>query len=106
VGFYRDTRPVITEIGLVPGLTAVVFSDGLIHAGDRCGEHMDVAGYLQTLLEEEVPSPQLIADSLLEHALRLDEHRPVDDISVVVVGVLKMKGDDVRRMTVRLPLNT
>jgi serine phosphatase RsbU (regulator of sigma subunit) len=106
VGFYRDTRPVISEIALVPGLMAVVFSDGLLHAGDRCGEHMDVVACFQSLLEEEVPSPQLIADSLLENALRLDEHRPVDDITVVVVGVLKMTGDEVRRMSVRLPLNT
>jgi serine phosphatase RsbU (regulator of sigma subunit) len=106
VGFYRDTRPVITEVALVPGLVAVVFSDGLVHAGDRCGEHLDVVAYLQTLLEEESPFPQLIADSLLNHALRLDEYRPVDDITVVVVGVLKFIGDEVRRMTVRLPLNT
>ena len=106
VGFYRETRPVITEVSLVPGLMAVVFSDGLIHAGDRCGEHMDVVAYFQTLLEEEVPSPQLIADSFLEHAMRLDERRPVDDITVVVVGVLKLAGDEVRRMTVRLPLTT
>jgi serine phosphatase RsbU (regulator of sigma subunit) len=106
IGFYRDTRPVITEVALVPGLVAVVFSDGLVHAGDRCGEHLDVVAYLQTLLEEENPLPQLIADSLLNHALRLDEYRPVDDITVVVVGVLKFIGDEVRRMTVRLPLNT
>ena len=105
VGFYRDTRPVITEVGLEPGLIAVVFSDGLILAGDRCGQHMDVVAYLQDLLEEEIPSPQLIADSFLEHALRLDEHRPVDDITVVVVGILELVGDEVRRMTVRLPLN-
>src|SRR5512136_1068680 len=106
VGFYRDTRPVITEIGLLPGLVAVVFSDGLIHAGDRCGEHMDVAAYFRTLLEEEVPSPQFIADSFLEYAMRLDERRPVDDVTVVVVGIMKMAGDEVRRMSVRLPLNT
>ena len=105
VGFYRDTRPVITEVSLTPGLIAVVFSDGLIHAGDRCGEHMDVVAYFRTLLEEEVPSPQFIADSFLEHAMRLDERRPVDDITIVVVGVLKLAGDEVRRMSVRLPFN-
>ena len=66
---------------------------------------MDVVACFQNLLEEEIPSPQLIADLLLENALRLDEHRPVDDISVVVVGILKLTGDEVRRMTVRLPLN-
>ncbi len=66
---------------------------------------MDVVAYFRTLLEEEVPSPQFIADSFLEHAMRLDERRPVDDITIVVVGVLKLAGDEVRRMSVRLPLN-
>ncbi len=37
VGLYRDTRPVITEVSLEPGLTAIVFSDGLTYAGDRVG---------------------------------------------------------------------
>jgi len=106
IGFYRDTRPVITEISLTPDLVAVVFSDGLVHAGERTGEHMDVVAYFQTLLEEEVTPAQWIADSFLEHALRLDQHRPVDDISVVVVKVMKRVGDGVRRLTVRLPLNT
>jgi hypothetical protein len=65
---------------------------------------MDVVACLQALLEEECPSPQFIADSLLEHAVRLDRGRPVDDISVVVIGILHYTGDDVRRMTVHLPL--
>lgn len=104
VGLYRNTRPIITEVPLEPGLTVVVFSDGLIHAGERCGEKLDIVTCLQAFLEDESPSPQLIADSLLEQALRLDENRPVDDISIVVVSVLPASGDDVRRMTVRLPI--
>lgn len=104
VGLYRDTRPVITEIPVEPGLTAVVFSDGLIHAGDRSGQYMDVDACLRTMLDEEDPSPQYIADSLLTHAVKLDDDRPVDDISVVVLRVASHAGDEVRRMTVRLPL--
>jgi hypothetical protein len=65
---------------------------------------MDVGDYLQGMLENELPSSKLIADSLLNHALTLDQNRPVDDISVVVVQVLHHSGDDVRRMMVRLPL--
>jgi serine phosphatase RsbU (regulator of sigma subunit) len=104
VGLYRNTRPIITEIPLEPGLMVVVYSDGLVHAGERCGENLDVVTCMQALLEEEFPSPQLIADSLLEQALKLDENRPVDDISIVVVSVLPATGDEVRRMTVRLPI--
>jgi serine phosphatase RsbU (regulator of sigma subunit) len=104
VGLYRNTRPIITEIPLQPGLTVVVYSDGLVHAGERCGEHLDVVACLRALLDIEPPSPQVIADSLLEQALRLDENRPVDDISIVVVSVLPAERDEIRRMTVRLPI--
>jgi serine phosphatase RsbU (regulator of sigma subunit) len=106
VGLYRDTRPVITEVPLQAGLTAVVFSDGLVHAGKRSGEPMDIAPCLQTLLDDEDPSPQYIADSLLDHALKLDDNRPVDDISVAVLRVSNRVGDEVRRMTVRLPFDS
>jgi serine phosphatase RsbU (regulator of sigma subunit) len=104
IGLYRGTRPLISEVDLEPGLTAVVFSDGLVHAGDRYGQSMDVPTSLQALLDGDDPSAQMIADSLLEHALRLDRGRPSDDVSVVVLRVKSYTGDEVRRMTVRLPL--
>lgn len=104
IGLYRDTRPVINEVSLQAGLTVAVYSDGLIHAGSRYGQPMDVVACLNTLLDDEDPSPQFIADSLLDHALKLDQYRPVDDISVVVMRVTRHSGDEVRRMTVRLPL--
>ncbi len=104
IGLYRDTRPVINEVPLDSGLTAVVFTDGLVHAGERCGQSMDVMTCLQALLEDEPPTPQFIADVLLDHALMLDQNRPADDISVVVMCIHSYSGDEVRRMTVRLPI--
>jgi serine phosphatase RsbU (regulator of sigma subunit) len=104
VGLYRDTRPVITEVSLEPGLTAMVFSDGLTNAGDRAGTPLDLEACLCSLLDNEDPSPDFLADSLLEHAVKLDQGRPSDDISVAVLRVVPRNGDDVRRMTVRLPL--
>jgi serine/threonine protein phosphatase PrpC len=77
----------------------------MVHAGSRYGQSISVRTGLQALLENEDPSPQFIADSLLENALNLDRGRPSDDISVVVLRVMSRSGDDVRRMTVRLPLD-
>ena len=105
IGLYRDTRPVITEVNLEAGLTVVVFTDGLVHAGARTGEHLDIQETLQDLLEEEEPAAQFIADALLDQALLLDQQRPVDDISVVVMRVVSHRGDAVRRMSVRLPVD-
>ncbi len=106
IGTARNTRPVISEIPVEPGLVIVIYTDGLIHAGERTGRPMDVCTSLQAMLEEQEPSPQDIADTLLAEAVNLDEGRPTDDISVVVLKVLKRRGDNVRRMTVRLPINS
>jgi serine phosphatase RsbU (regulator of sigma subunit) len=106
VGLYRDTRPLISEVSLQPGLCAVCFTDGLVHAGERYGQSMEISTCLEALLEEEDPTPESIADSLLEHALRLDQGRPADDISIVVLRVTMHPGDLVRRMSIRLPLDS
>jgi serine phosphatase RsbU (regulator of sigma subunit) len=82
-----------------------MYTDGLVHAGSRYGEIMDVIACVQSLLEEEDPSPQFIADDLLDTAVRLDQGRPSDDISITVMRVTSYTGDDVRRMSVQLPLD-
>ncbi len=104
IGISRSVRPVITEVPLEVGLTIAIYTDGLVHAGERVGRPMDVCTSLKAMLEEQDPSPQEIADALLGEAIRLDNNRPCDDISVVVLKVLARSGDDVRRMTVRLPI--
>jgi serine phosphatase RsbU (regulator of sigma subunit) len=104
LGTSRDVRPVITEMELETGLTVVIFTDGLMHAGERRGQAMDVREVIHSLLEDQELAPQELADELLGYAVRLDESRPGDDISVLVVKVNPLSGDDVCRMTIRLPL--
>jgi hypothetical protein len=65
---------------------------------------MNVSEIIRSVLEDQDPGPQSLADSLLNHAVRLDEGRPSDDISVLVLKVASRGEDNVRRMTVRLPL--
>lgn len=104
LGTSRNVRPVITEIAIQPGLIVVVYTDGISHAGERRGNPMNVGEVIRSLLEDQDPSPQALADLLLEHAVRLDENRPSDDISVLVLKVAPRGDDNVRRLTVRLPL--
>ena len=104
LGTSRDVRPSITEMEIEPGLTIILYTDGLVHAGERRGQPMDTKEILHSLMEDQEPSPQEIADTLLAHAVMLDDNRPADDISVVVLKVLPLSGDNVRRMTVRLPI--
>lgn len=105
LGTSRNVRPVITEVGLESGLTIVIFSDGISHAGERRGQPMNVGETIRSVIEDQDPSPQQLADTLLAHAVRLDDNRPADDISVLVVKVSARNGDDVRRMSVRLPIH-
>ena len=104
LGTSRNVRPLITEIGIEPGLIIVIYTDGLTHAGKRRGMPMDIGATIRSVLEDQEPSPQMLADTLLAHAVSLDENRPADDISVLVLKVAARTGDNVRRMTVRLPI--
>jgi serine phosphatase RsbU (regulator of sigma subunit) len=105
IGLYRGTRPTITEVALQVGLTVVMFTDGIVHAGKRSSEPMDASTCLRAMLEDSDPAPQEISDSLLTQALKLDQGRPSDDITVVALRVLESEGDSIRRMSVRLPLD-
>jgi len=106
VGLRRDTRPMISELPLEPGLTVVVFTDGLVHAGTYFGDSMDICTAVKVELEGENPSPSKIADSLINHALKLDRGMPRDDISIVVMRVIDRGNDMIRRMSVQLPVNS
>ena len=104
LGISRNVRPLITEIPIEPGLMIVIYTDGLTHAGERRGQPMDVEETLRFLMDDHNSSPQTLADSLLAQAINLDDKRPADDISVLVLKVGARMGDNVRRMTVRLPI--
>ena len=106
LGTSRDVRPMITEIEIETGLTVVIYTDGLMHAGERRGQPMDVCEVIRSLLEDQEPTPQELADELLGFAVRLDDNRPADDISVLVLKVMPLSGDNVRRMSIRLPLSS
>ncbi len=104
IGTARNIRPSITEFPLERGLTIVMFTDGIRDAGDRTGQKFDICTTIQALLEEENPTAQEMADTILGQALRLDNNRPNDDMSVVVLRTVPAESDQVRRMSVRLPV--
>jgi serine phosphatase RsbU (regulator of sigma subunit) len=82
----------------------VVYTDGLEMAGARSSRVFDVPAAVRELTAGGDVSAHQLADGLLEQALALDEGRPRDDISVLVLRVVDHIGDGVRRLAVRLPL--
>lgn len=103
IGTRINTRPVIIEFPLERGLCVLAFTDGINNAGYRTGKKLDVHVAFSELLENGAGA-QAIADGMLDAALRLDDGRPVDDISVAVMKIDENNGDEVRRVSVSLPL--
>ena len=103
VGIYRSTKPIITELPLQAGLSIVAFTDGLVTAGHRKSTSINILQELEHCTEQSF-SAQKIADHLISIALDLDDNRPIDDVSIVVLQVIPNRGDTVRRMTVNLPI--
>ncbi len=97
IGTSRNVRPSITEFALESGLTIVFFTDGIRFAGDRTGETFDICTTLESMLEDESPT-------ILAHAIRLDNNRPNDDMSVVVLRSTPAETDQIRRMSFKLPV--
>lgn len=107
IGTRRNTKPNITEIPTEVGPLVVAYTDGLRHAGGW-QEHRQFDPYARTksLLAEGIGDPPEIADRLLAEAVELDQGRPRDDITVMVVGVSAGSPvpDDVRRLSGRFRL--
>jgi serine phosphatase RsbU (regulator of sigma subunit) len=104
VGTRRGIRPAIEEIPLSSGLRAVMYTDGVTHAGSRQGKTFDVSSALKALDETGNQDPEVWANQLLETAIELDEGRPGDDISVLVAIIADTSHDDTRRLRVQIPL--
>jgi len=104
VGTRKGTKPQITELPLEEGTAVVVFTDGLEAAGARSSCVFDIPAAIQELAIAGEVNAQQLADRLLQRALDLDNGRPRDDISVLVLRIVDRAGDGVRRMTLRLPV--
>ena len=104
VGVRRSTKPQITELPLVAGTIVVVYTDGLEAAGARSSYVFDVPAAVREIVTGGDTSPRRLADDLLERALALDDGRPRDDVSVLVLRVVDRASDGVRRLTLSLPL--
>jgi serine phosphatase RsbU (regulator of sigma subunit) len=103
IGLSRNIRPNVTEIPLETGITIMVCTDGVQHAGESYGQSINIRMLLESFLEDQDPSPQLIADSLLMEAIRLDQGRPKDDMSIMVLHIVPKFTKPLRRMTIHIP---
>jgi serine phosphatase RsbU (regulator of sigma subunit) len=113
VGVYRGTKPVVIELPLRVRTTVVLFTDGLLAAGQRRGKSLDLPVIVSGLCADCDCGAQSIADQLLIEALLMDEGRASDDITILALAVRDRKvdtgpqgflGADVRRLALTVPL--
>ena len=83
VGIYPGTKPVITELPIVPHTWLEVFTDGVLSAGERYGERLDMVQLVSDFLAGGRRDAQAMADAILERAVELDRGRPSDDICLL-----------------------
>ena len=100
-----ESNPTIIELQIKRGLAVIAFSDGVFNAGSQDQQISDVVTTIDAFIDEQEPSAQEIADFLLQRAIRMDEGRPLDDMSVIVLSVSPQSIDQIRRMNVTMTLN-
>lgn len=109
IGLQAMTKPVVTELVVELYTYLLVFTDGLLKAGERYGRDLELANYLAGWPAERGYRPEELTESLLERALELDYGEASDDISILTLAVLPTSADQhqgeqkVRRMHVSVP---
>ena len=87
IGVHKHMKPLMNQIPLEVGTILVSYTDGIQAAGRKRGGMPD-PGRIHKLIEDNGPDDvDFIAGSILEYALALDDYRPGDDMTVVVMGV-------------------
>ncbi len=103
LGFYRATRPNVDHLLLEPGLLAVACTDGLVHAFGMDEPELAIAEAIEEIWQDSA-SAQAVADGLVARALELDDGRPGDDTSVVVLHMQSGPDEGPRRLFVEMPV--
>ena len=105
VGIYRNTKPAITELPLETAFTIVVFTDGVWGAGTRMGSIINIPEIVFNVDPDSVAHAQHLADAILDEALAMDQHRPQDDATVLVVKLMPTaQSDQIRRLVMEFPV--
>lgn len=98
--------PVVYQFEIALGQVFVVFSEGVLNAGQNNDEPIDLLLSIGSLRDEneDEPTVQEIADFILKQAIYHDSGRPKDDMTVVVLKTSPATQRDIRREYVCFPI--
>nr|WP_092067220.1 PP2C family protein-serine/threonine phosphatase [Dendrosporobacter quercicolus]NSL46471.1 serine/threonine-protein phosphatase [Dendrosporobacter quercicolus DSM 1736]SDL51772.1 Stage II sporulation protein E (SpoIIE) [Dendrosporobacter quercicolus] len=104
IGVHKRTKPLMYQVPLEAGMIFIAYTDGIQAAGRKKSKEIDFAKILAIIEENGAADVAFIADSILEYALKVDEYRPGDDMTVVVLSICESENPDkIRRMSVSFP---
>ncbi len=104
IGLQPLIKPIMSELEVRPYTYVVIFTDGLLRAGERYGEDIELLNYLSAWPVMDGRSPNELSEMLLQRALELDRGEPCDDMSVLVLAVLPGRETaSIRRLSVSAP---
>lgn len=109
IGIHHNTKPIITEFALEPDIAIVAFTDGVWQAGGRSGERLDFEMLIRNARQAaNATTAADLADDILTEAMRLEQDRPKDDASVLVINIdpreLRTEKDKIRRVFMQFPV--
>ncbi len=104
IGLYPLMRPAVTRLPMTAGVRVLLCTDGIAGAGGRlAGQAFDLPAFATGWPRDA--GPQAIVDAVLDEAVRRDDGRPMDDMTVVALAL--QDHDEVplvRRLSVTVPL--
>ncbi|HEY8447505.1 MAG TPA: SpoIIE family protein phosphatase [Thermomicrobiales bacterium] len=105
IGLYHFTRPMIEQFAAEPGFCLAVVTDGVTGSGERTGRgSFDMLSYVRASLSTPSSAADL-ADGLLLEAIRRDQQRPGDDMTVAALMLLAHDEEPmIRRLHIRMPV--
>jgi len=104
IGVHKRMKPLMYQIPLEVGMLLVSYTDGIQAAGRKRSKSMDFAKIEQLIAENSAEDVTFIAESILEYALELDDYRPGDDMTVMVMGICDTEmAYKIQRMSVSFP---
>ena len=104
IGVHKRMKPLMYQIPLEMGMLLVSYTDGIQAAGRKRGKVMNFGMIEKIISENHAEDATFIAESILEYALTLDDDRPGDDMTVVVMGISdKERVHNIQKMSVSFP---
>ena len=105
IGSGKGIHPTITEIPIEAGTVIVMLSEGILRAGKSSGEKTDITDLILNVVEDsEEMSADQIANFFLGSAVTMDQNKPQDDMTAIVIKVSNNPAAHTRRMLLTSPV--